>query len=414
MASGLLALTPTMPSVHHIVPVCLALLLFLAAPSHAQDLASAVTQGDLLFDTRLRYERAEEDNDLEDAYATTLRLRLGYATGRWRGFDALAHYEVVVALGGDHTYNSGPAFLDSTNGRTTRTTIADPTGNALDQVWLRYQGLAGTAITLGRQRITLDNHRFIGDVGWRQDDQTFDAATVVNTLLPATTLTYAYLRGQRFIFFNDNGLNAHVLHARHEGIPHLTLIGYVHLIDFDNDTDPRAPGTPDHRNLGLRSELRLERAGLNLEYADQSGHADAPATVDAEYWLAEAWAMLGPVTGTVGYEVLGGNGRYGFSTPLATNHKFQGFADVFLSTPPAGVRDAYVTLAGNLARFQLTATYHDFSAEEGRGQYGDEIDLVVARPLNDRFSVLVKYAEYRAKEFAVDTRRLWLQADYRF
>ena len=42
-----------------------------------------------------------------------------------------------------------------------------------------------------------------------------------------------------------------------------------------------------------------------------------------------------------GIEYLEGNGTIGFSTPLATLHKFQGFADVFLTTPASGITDAY-------------------------------------------------------------------------
>jgi hypothetical protein len=320
----------------------------------------------------------------------------------------------VFALGGDDHYSSGPAFLDDTNGRTRFTTIADPTGHDVNQAWLRYRAPADTMVTLGRQRFTLDNHRFIGDVGWRQNEQTFDAVSVVNTAMPDTTLTYAYLIGQRFIFLNENDLSAHLLNARYAGIPALALIAYVHLIDFEDDVGPRAPGAPDHRNLGLRAEVDFERAGLNLEYADQSAYADGPETLGADYRLAEAWASAGPVTGIAGYEVLGGNGDFGFTTPLGTNHKFQGFADIFLNTPSEGVRDAYVSVAGRLARFQLTATYHDFSAVEGSGHHGAEIDVVVERRLNEWFSVLAKYADYNADDFAVDTRRLWLQVDYQF
>ena len=34
--------------------------------------------------------------------------------------------------------------------------------------------------------------------------------------------------------------------------------------------------------------------------------------------------------------------RKGFTTPLATLHKFQGWADKFLTTPPNGIEDLYV------------------------------------------------------------------------
>src|SRR3546814_1461069 len=45
------------------------------------------------------------------------------------------------------------------------------------------------------------------------------------------------------------------------------------------------------------------------------------------------------------YEVLGSDaGVFAFQTPLATLHKFQGWADLFLTTHSAGVRDLNFTL----------------------------------------------------------------------
>ena len=46
------------------------------------------------------------------------------------------------------------------------------------------------------------------------------------------------------------------------------------------------------------------------------------------------------------YEVLEGDGRGSFITPLATAHAFQGWADRFLTTPLDGIKDAYFTAIG--------------------------------------------------------------------
>lgn len=387
--------------------------LAVSAGADAAGLEAALRAGEPRVDARLRYEQAEQAG-LRDGNALTLRLRLGYATAQWAGFDAFAEYESVYAVGGDDRYNSGPGFLDATSGRAGYATIADPAGDELNRAWVRYRPLSDTELKVGRQRLILDNGRFVGNVGWRANEQTFDAASLVTTALPDTTVTYALLRRQNFIFFNDNRLDAHLLNLRWAPSPALALVAYAHFIDFEDDLGPRAPGAPDHRNLGLRAEGRAGWLQYGLEYADQSDHADAPAGVDAEYWAATLAAPAGPATVDLGYEVLGGDGTYAFQFPLATNHAFQGWADVFLVTPATGVRDAYASVAVPWAGATFKAVYHDFAADRGGADHGSEWDLLAARPITPRLSLLAKFADYDADDFGVDTRRYWLQAEYRF
>ncbi len=55
-----------------------------------------------------------------------------------------------------------------------------------------------------------------------------------------------------------------------------------------------------------------------------------------------ALAVKGIGTLGVGYELLGSDdGVAAFQTPLATLHKFNGFADQFLVTPAGGLQDIY-------------------------------------------------------------------------
>lgn len=97
---------------------------------------------------------------------------------------------------------------------------------------------------------------------------------------------------------------------------------------------------------------------------------------------------------------------------------FQDWADVFLTTPETatfeGFQDAYLSLGSTVEKFSFLAVYHDFDADDGSTKYGDEIDLQVSRPINDAFGITLKYADYSADSFSVDTKKLWLQADYKF
>ena len=132
----------------------------------------------------------------EDANALTLRTRLGYGTGDWQGFSAAFAVENISALGSED-YN------DTINGKSTFPTIADPETTEVDTAWIRYAGLPDTSLTYGRQKVVLDNARFVGNVGFRQNQQTFDGLVASNSSLPKTTLIYGYVYNVNRIFGDD-------------------------------------------------------------------------------------------------------------------------------------------------------------------------------------------------------------------
>jgi hypothetical protein len=123
----------------------------------------------------------------------------------------------------------------------------------------------------------------------------------------------------------------------------------------------------------------------------------------------------------VGYELLEGDGVKGFATPLATLHRFQGWADKFLATPVNGLADKYVNVGytrkgmGVFETVALTASWHDFSSDIASIDYGSELDLQLTARYR-RFSGTLKLADYDAAAttpLAVrDTRKLWAQLDY--
>lgn len=108
--------------------------------------------------------------------------------------------------------------------------------------------------------------------------------------------------------------------------------------------------------------------------------------------------------------MLASDNNVGFATPLATLHKFQGWADMFLSTPGDGIEDAYVSVGGKLGPVKLAATYHDFQAESSSTDFGTEIDVVATWPVNKQFTVQAKYAAFDTDDSAryVDVDKYWL------
>lgn len=386
-------------------------------------------------DLRLRYESVDQENLPDEADAITVRARLGYTTGKWNDIDGQIEFEGVHELE-DH-FNSTDNST-AVNRRTKYPIVADPEVDEINQAWIRWSGLPGTSLKLGRQRMVFDNHRILGNVGWRQDEQTYDAVSLNSTLIPRTVLDYGYLTSVnafRFFDFDPTAavqlddkmdVKAHYLHAAVTAIDKkLIVTPYALLLDFDGIPAP-ALARQDSKTLGLRltGALPMDKFTLSyaLEYADQQDYKDAPRTVDADYTLAEAGLAYGPVKGMLSYEVLGGDGVYSFQTPLATLHAFQGWADLFLVTPATGLQDMYATLTATVARLAMTAVYHDYQSDQGSADFGTELDLMATYPVIDSLIVGAKYAAYNADEFPVagaparpfDTDKLWVWLEYKF
>lgn len=387
----------------------LAALAVLPQAGHAAaTVGESLTGGKVSLDVRYRYEHVAQDNALEDANASTVRSRLGYATDPYRGVGAFLEFE-NVSLVGDENYNS------SVNGKTQYATVVDPKGSEVNQAYLAYDGLPATVLKYGRQRLLLDNHRFVGNVGWRQNEQTFDAFSVVNKSLPKTAITYAHLANVNRITGTDVDMSSDLLNVNYSGFAAGTLAAYAYLLDY---TTAVAQST---QTYGLRfsgaSKLSDEAKLLyTAEYAQQSDYGDTSVRFDLNYLFAELGGSLRGVSAKLGYEVLEGDGSNAVQTPLATLHAFNGWADQFLVTPAAGLEDVYLSVGGTAMGIDLLGVYHDYSANQGSGDYGTEWNFQAMKKINKIYTVGAKYAGYRAGDLAgkVDTDKFWLLAQAAF
>ena len=193
-------------------------------------------QGRIILDARYRYEHVEQDGPLKDANAHTLRTRLGYQTATWHGLSGLLEVDDVRSIGGDH-YN------DTRNGRVAYGTVADSSGAAVNQLSVKARFADGSA-TVGRQRINLDNQRFIGGVGWRQNEQTYDGGVVEFKPTPASTLTYAYINNIDTVF----GPDAPATPSR---TTPADIEGHSHLLNMKHVFGPSLNAAAYHYRLGL-------------------------------------------------------------------------------------------------------------------------------------------------------------------
>jgi len=391
---------------------CSAVLLggFTTMPVLAGDnITEALTGGKATMDMRVRYESVTQDNALDDASALTVRTRLGYKTGDFMNISGFLEMSNVTPLTSDEDYNS------KTNGNTGYSVIADPTNTVVNRAHLDYTGVADTTLRYGQQRIIYDNARFIGNVGWRQTEQTYNAFRVTNKSLSDTSLDYAYLSNRYTILAGKSELSAHLLNASYSGLGFGKLTGYAYLLEF-----PDAAASSS-KTLGLRFNGATKgdiKFMYTVEYADQSDYKDGSSNIDASYIRLEGGAGISGISVTVGYEVLGSNdGLYGFSTPLATLHGQNGWADQFLGTPADGLVDTTLKVAGKLAGVKLVGVYHDYSSDEGSTDYGSELDFLAAMKFGKNYSVGLKLASYKAGDAGtgkVDTDKLWIWGGLKF
>ncbi len=385
-----------------------------AGVAHAQDVTLKP-----LGEARLRYESVDQDGLASEADALTLRVRAGVEAkaGRW---SALVEGQGNLALVND--------YFDRLHGAATRPLVADPENVALARAQLRYAS-PSFALTAGRQRIALDDERFVGAVPFRQNAQSFDAlrAEVTPAKGVKADLTYAWSvrtiwgidgAGARQQAVSGDSIFANLSVATPIG----KAVAFAYLVDQDEAAMQGFRMSSQSYGLRLDGSQPLGKAKIawQLSYARQSDWHRNPSDYAANYFLADAALDFGGPRVGVGYEILGadkGIALTSFQTPLATGFKFQGWADKFLTTLPDGVRDLYASAGwgwkavGPFKAVTVQAIYHDYRSDRASRSYGDEIDLLASAKLG-KFTASARYAHYDADTFATDTDKFWLQLDW--
>ncbi len=373
-------------------------------------------------EARTRYEHVDQDGLAASADALTLRARAGVqaTTGP---LTATVIAQGTLAAIGD--------YYDGIHGASTRPLVADPENVALYVAQLQYKA-KGVTLTAGRQKIVLDDERFVGNVGFRDNAQTFDAVRMELTPLPKLKLDVTYAWAVRTIWGIDgNGARQtavdgdNVFANLSYGTPIGTLSGFAYLVDQHEAAVQGfrlSSQTYGARLAGNRALSKAAKFSWQFSYARQSDYRANPNDYSADYWLADATLDVRGWKLNAGYEVLGadrGAALTSFQTPLGTNFKFQGWVDKFLTTPANGVRDLYAgggygfKKVGSLSAVALQATWHRFESDRIDQHYGDEIDFIASAKL-EKTAISIRYAHYEADKMATDTDKFWLQLDWTY
>jgi hypothetical protein len=398
-----------------------------------EDTLSFYNQGNngaIKLDLNYRWENVNEDNKLDSATGlplakqprtangNTARLRAGLLSPVFYGLQGYAEFEGNWAM--------QPDFNSTRNGKTGFSTIADPEKAELNQLWISYNGIPDTIIKGGRQRIKLDDDRYIGNVGWRQMEQTYDAVMLIhnNQQLFGLVINAGFIGNIQTFTGTTENIDAPILNVSYKLGDYGNIIGYGYWLDYTEKenyekssetyglrfTNWQKPGDtlPVTDNLGVV---------YTAEWARQQDYGHGKTAYEADRFNLMGGLTAWNVTLMGAMEQLNGYGKNKtFDTPLGTNHAFQGWADLFLITPDNGIRDVFGTAhvlldRGNLV---LTGVFHDFSDDTGNIHYGDEWDFQALWKFGKHYSVLAKYANYNADRFATDTQKIWVQGNISF
>jgi hypothetical protein len=365
----------------------------------------AVAEGQTSIAMRYRYEGVDQDGKDKDANASTLRTRLSWKSASLNGFFANIEVDNISAIGNDN-------FNSTVNGKSQYPVVADPIGTDLNQAYIGYKQ-GNVQFAFGRQRINHNDQRFVGGVGWRQNEQTFDGYRIQYDNQQNISLDYSYIYNVNRIF-GPSGSNAdlggklHLFNSTYKVSSDHSLSGYVYNMDFDTAL------ALSNRTVGMAYDGKVSGLKIHGAYAVQSDTGDNPVNYSTDYKALEIGGAVSNLNLALGFESLGSDNGKGFVTPLATLHKFQGFADLFLATPANGVDDLYFKIAGKISKLGLTAIWHDLQSAKNNIDYGTELDLVASYPLADKLGLTLKYARYEADNLATDTSKLWAMLDLKF
>lgn len=326
-----------------------------------------------------------DDGTPADRNGTSLRVRYGYTTPDFSGFTAMVEGETVTRLGGKH-YDIPP--LDDAGD-----------GTDLNQLWVQYMNADYGHAKVGRQIYALDDQRFIGHVDWRQNIQTFDAATADFTQFENLSINAFYLEAQNGVNGVYNKLDTYGANVSYEFSKELKLTGFYYYIAGDESRIDNA----SNETVGIRATGTFMIEELPFTYAasfaDQSDAGASSLDYNATYFAGDLSAKVEKITLGGGFEIM----EAAFRTPLATVHKFNGYADALLPLNgfTNGLEDFYVYAGYTIPvgnGIKTTVTYHWFDSESGGTSSqngGTEIDLVASYKLNKYATLLAKYGNYQ-------------------
>ena len=397
-----------------------------ASTASANTLENIISNPKLNLEIRPRYEYADvKNNGVSSAKAFTVRTAVGVNAELFgvEGLGAQIQMMNVSNFGWVDKYAPERTGYDK---------IVDPSQTRVTQANVSYTVDGFTAI-VGRKMVTLDNHRFIGNVGWRQMPQTYDLAAVIYNGIENLSLLGAYVNRVHTVKKDDYvNTNSVLLHASYKVMPELTVTAYDYMIaSFADHIGLRLTGKTDMNGIKVNYTAEVAKQTDATMEVDNSGKPDQ----DATYYNLNVEVNYNGIIAGVGYEVLGADdenkaGSSEFYTPLSTLHAMNGWADVFLNGTGTsyGLTDTTIKLGYNAGEYgKLVGIYHIFKSDDKSYDYGTEFDIAYNYKIVKNLGFLLKAAFFKGDDKVPaaagnnnvlangwDVTKYWIQLDYKF
>lgn len=298
-------------------------------------------------------------------------------------------------------------------------TLGDFNADNLDlhQGYIRYTGrkLDWLTATIGRQETNLGGQRLVGAVGWTQQGRSFDGVRLDGAGEWGGVSVLAYTLGDETAstVANDSELYGAYATVKDLGPGALDLYWLLDRVEGASETN--------QHSLGARYAFSGSVSGRfegTVQTGDRAGEEVSAYMFGARLGTRFAQDEAGL---TLWYDYLSGDddltdGEAGvFSTLFATNHKFYGFADLFLNIPVhtagAGLTDLAVKFDWAATdRVGVKADFHSFSAAEqgslSTAHFANEIDLSVSHRYTDHLSMTAGFSYVMQDDALAEIGRL--------
>ena len=275
------------------------------------------------------------------------------------------------------------------------------------QAYMDIKDMGGSAISLriGRQAIGLGGQRIIGAVEWAQQGRAFDG------VLATVKTQWGRVQGVgvRLSDTTAEGISGNAYLAA----LYATASGTNTSADFYgiyHHVSPTGVNRSDNTRLwtlGARIYSHKSNWTYRAEGSFQTGERRGP-NGSAFMFGGRLGTTLGKSSLTLWYDYLSGDGNFkdskwkSFDTLFATNHKYYGFADLFLNIPVhtqnRGLQDFALKVSVPLddeEQWRLAADAHVFFLAQkidlDSGHLADELDLTLSYQYSDHVAFATGY-----------------------
>ncbi|GGE95089.1 alginate export family protein [Flavobacterium limi] len=257
------------------------------------------------------------------------------------------------------------------------TSTADKNGVAVFEAWGQYEFSENWTARLGRQVISYDNQRILGEIDWAQQAQSHDAAVfsfhsknhqldlgvalnanTENLLEPKTPYTINY-KSMQYVWY-------------HTAFDKINTSFLVLNTGYEFEKTPENLEVDYKQTFGTYIIFKDKKWDADLGLYGQTGKS---SDKKVRAWYAGAnlgYAFTDTFKISLGYEFLSGKNQddaspvaKSFSPVFGTNHAFNGLMDYFYvgnHQNSVGLQDAFLKLNYSVKKWQFNLVPHVFNA----------------------------------------------------